>query len=646
MSKMTLLPLVLLLGCSEHGKTPEPFGVPITGGTMTVSRDGTRAVISDPDRDRILQVDLASEQVISETPLDVGDEPGRVVEDAAGRMHVALRRGGALATLDTAGAIVERRSVCPEPRGLAYDTTTDLVHVACSGGELVTFRAAGGAPTRSLRLERDLRDVVVNGANLIVTRFRNAEMLTIDPTGAIVGRVLPPTVPRFDFGGPTDLGPDTGSGGAPGGGSFEAPASTAWRTIAMPDGRLVMSHQRRVKNVLDTETPGGYGGSCGGGPLEDAVTVVTPGQTPQAVARIGRGALPVDIAASRSGDKIAVAVAGSREVIVVSSIALSSPDEDTCEPPNPTPCGDFPGGDDGGSGMTGGGSGGTAPPSSEPDPKMGECCEDKDRDGSCDDDDDEDEDGDSERLGPPTSLGWTPSGDLVIFYPEAPALIVRTQGTGLSHRIDLPGGARNDAGRNVFHRQTAIGVSCASCHPEGRDDGMVWNFASLGVRRTQSLAGNILDRAPYHWAGDEASLPVLLDDVFAKRMSGGILNDRQKNALGPWLNRIPAPAPTVADPAAAARGAAIFEAPAVGCVSCHNGALLTNNLMFNVGTGGTFKVPSLLGVGDRAPFLHNGCAQTLMDRFINCSGGPGAHGDTSKLSADQLKDLVAYLESL
>ena len=646
MSKMTLLPLVLLLGCSEHGKTPEPFGVPITGGTMTVSRDGSRAVISDPDRDRVVQVDLASEQVISETQLDVGDEPGRVVEDAAGRMHVALRRGGAIATLDETGAITDRRSVCPEPRGLAYDTTTDLVHVACSGGELVTLAAAGGAPTRTLRLDRDLRDVVVTGANLTVTRFRTAEILTIDPTGAIVNRVMPPTVPRFDFG-MGDLGP---GGGAGSGGSFGAPASTAWRTIALPDGRLVMSHQRRVKSVLDSQSPGGYGGSCGGGPLEDAVTVVTPGQAPQAVARIGRGALPVDIAASRSGDKIAVAVAGSREVIVTSSIALTAPDEDKCEPPNPTPCGDFPGGDDGGSGMTGGGGSGTSPPSG-PDPTMGECCEDKDRDGSCDDDDDDDddqgEDDDSQRLGPPTSLGWTPSGDLVIFYPEAPALIIRTQGTGLSHRINLPGGARNDAGRNVFHRQTAIGVACASCHPEGRDDGIVWNFASDGVRRTQSLAGNILDRAPYHWTGDESSLPVLLDDVFAKRMSGGILNERQKAALGPWLNRIPAPAAsTTQDPAAVARGAAIFETPAVGCVSCHNGLLMTNNLKFNVGTGGMFKVPSLLGVGDRAPFLHNGCAQTLMDRFINCSGGPGAHGDTSKLSPEQLNDLVAYLESL
>ncbi len=644
MSMKTLLPLVLVVGCSEHGKTPEPFGVPITGGTMMVTADGSRAVIADPDRDRILQVDLAKETISSETALQKGDEPGRVVEDAAGRIHVGLRHGGALVTLDSTGAILERRDVCAEPRGVAYEAATDRVHVACSGGELVSFPAAGGAAVRSLKIERDLRDVIVTNAGLRVTKFRTAEVLTLDANGAIVSRVTPPTVPRFDFGG----GLDTTGGGAPQDGSFPAPASTAWRTIALADGRLVMSHQRRARNILDSQSPGGYGGQCGGGPIEDALTVIPPdgtGAGPMPVARVGRGALPVDIAVSRAGDKIAVATAGSRKVTVTStSVALTTPDEDKCEPPDPQPCPEFPPGDDappppnGGSGMTGGG----------PSPDMGTCCEDKDRNGQCDDrdDDDDDQGEDEQRLGPPTSLGWTPSGDLLVYYPEGPAIVVRTQGTDNAHRIELSGGRANDAGRNVFHRQTSIGIACASCHPEGRDDGITWLFASDGARRTQSLAGHILDRAPYHWTGDESSLPMLMDDVFSKRMSGGILDERQKSALGPWLNRIPAPAPSSGDAAAVERGLAIFEAPNVGCVSCHNGALFTNNQRFNVGTGGTFKVPSLLGVANRAPFLHTGCAPTLMDRFTTCAGPAGVHGDTSKLSPEQLKDLVAYLESL
>jgi cytochrome c peroxidase len=58
-----------------------------------------------------------------------------------------------------------------------------------------------------------------------------------------------------------------------------------------------------------------------------------------------------------------------------------------------------------------------------------------------------------------------------------------------------------------------------------------------------------------------------------------------------------------------------------------------------------FKPPSLLGVAARPPFMHDGCARTLRDRFGSCGGGD-AHGKTSHLTAAQLDDLTAYLESL
>src|SRR5512143_1196691 len=81
-----------------------PWGVPITGGTLLVTRDGNRAAIADPDRDRILIVDLRG-FVVSETiALPPGSEPGRLVEDGAGRIHVALRGAGELWTW-SAGAV-------------------------------------------------------------------------------------------------------------------------------------------------------------------------------------------------------------------------------------------------------------------------------------------------------------------------------------------------------------------------------------------------------------------------------------------------------------------------------------------------------------------------------------------------------------
>jgi mono/diheme cytochrome c family protein len=209
----------------------------------------------------------------------------------------------------------------------------------------------------------------------------------------------------------------------------------------------------------------------------------------------------------------------------------------------------------------------------------------------------------------------------------------------------LPGGRGYDAGRKVFHKQTQIGLACASCHPEGREDGLVWDFVEFGKRRTQNLAGHILERAPYHWVGDMDTLPTLMDDVFAVRMSGGNLSERQKRSLGPWLDRLPAPSPAVVAADAIERGKQIYQSPEVGCATCHNGPLYTNNLLVDVGTGGNFKVPSLLGIGARAPFMHDGCAKTLTDRFTVC-GNSNLHGNTSHLTPAQIADLVAYLESL
>ncbi len=607
------LPFALLIGCHSEGRTPPPWGVPMTGGTMLVTRDGTHAVIADPDRDRIVSVDLVTRAVTSELALTPGDEPGRVIEDGAGRIHVALRRGGSLLTLAnaTTGEVLVRRYACTEPRGLAWDAATDLVHVACAGGELVSFAAAEGGAVRQLRLDRDLRDVIVQGDHLVVTRFRTAEILTLDAQGAIATRQAPPIVQRF---GGFSLPDGEGSGGssptAPGesresAGIIDAIPAIAWRTIALPDGRLVMTHQRQLQDTLDAEQEGGYGSDCGGGPVEAAVTVVDPASgLLQAVSPLASGALPLDIATTVAGDRLAIVIAGNRQVVVTDTFALGRPDQGECPPPSPE----------------------------EPRPPD-------------DDDDDKDDQGDDGH-GAPTSVAFRPNGDLLVFYPEQSALEIRSA-TGVgSAFVTLPGARGYDAGRAVFHAQTAIGVACASCHPEGREDGLVWDFAEFGKRRTQSLAGHILERAPYHWSGDMATLPVLMDDVFAVRMAGGPLTEIQKRSLGPWLDRIPAPpAIAAADPTTIERGRAVFERADVGCLACHNGDLFTNKLLLDVGTGGAFKVPSLLGVASRAPFMHDGCAPTLMARFTTC-GNSSRHGETSQLAPTELADLVAYLESL
>lgn len=588
MRKLVAL-VVVLAACGLDKEPPpppdaHPWGVPISGGTLLVSQDGSRAVVGDPDRDRIVVVDLAARTVTHEIALTPGDEPGRMVEDAAGRIDVALRRGGAIVTLDpVAGTILLRRPVCAEPRGLAYSPTDNSIIVACTDGQLVTFPAGRGDATRRVQLDRDLRDVVVSGDQLVVTRFRTADIITLDATGAVVSQTAPPTVTRDDF----DL--DTGQVS-----TVDADAEVAWRTVGLADGRVIMTHQRHLQKPLGTMQTGGYGGGCHGGPVEDAITVSAPGGTPIAVMPGMFSVLPVDIAVSPDQTMIGVVDAGQQMVRTFSATALSTVDPGGCPP------------------------------------------------GFVDN-----ENAYFDGFGAPTSVAFTPTNDLIAFYPEAPALVIHPGNFTGDHSISLPGGVGYDAGRELFHTVAGVGLACASCHPEGRDDGQVWEFSEFGFRRTQSVAGHILQRAPYHWTGDQADLPSLLSEVFEHRMAGGPLTPSQVRDIGPWLDRIPAPAPVGTDAAAIARGQALFESADVGCVQCHNGPLMTTNQRVDVGTGGTFKVPSLRGVVARPPYLHDGCAPTLIDRLTSSQcGGGDRHGHTSQLDAGQLADLVAYVESL
>ena len=54
------------------------------------------------------------------------------------------------------------------------------------------------APARTLQLDRDLRDVVVQGDKLLVSTFRKAELLVVGDAG-VVERLTPPRVaPAFN----------------------------------------------------------------------------------------------------------------------------------------------------------------------------------------------------------------------------------------------------------------------------------------------------------------------------------------------------------------------------------------------------------------------------------------------------------------
>lgn len=198
-----------------------------------------------------------------------------------------------------------------------------------------------------------------------------------------------------------------------------------------------------------------------------------------------------------------------------------------------------------------------------------------------------------------------------------------------------------------FYELGSAMISCASCHPDGGEDGHTWRLQATGgePRRTISVGNGLLATAPYHWAGDLHDLDALWSDVAVTRMGKPI---EATGDLGAWLDELPAPAPhTTPDPTRVERGATLFADPVVGCATCHVPPTFQSEQSRNVATGGEFQVPSLIGISARLPTMHDGCAETLMDRFTDTAcGGGDHHGVTSHLTSEDLASLVAFLETL
>lgn len=238
-----------------------------------------------------------------------------------------------------------------------------------------------------------------------------------------------------------------------------------------------------------------------------------------------------------------------------------------------------------------------------------------------------------------TSVAFDPSGRLLIQGRDTHALEI----VGIAS-VPLGASLPKALGMELFYRPTTLGVACATCHPEGADDGVTWPLQFEGKRRTQVVARRISQTAPLHWRGQLGDMRALLQDTLVGRMGGELPDDPAMLALGEFMDRLPAlvpPRPT--DDPDAVEGKAIFDR--LGCGQCHVGEFFTDNLNHDIGTGAEFQTPSLLGVAHRLPVMHDGCAVTLLDRFGEC-GGDARHGAWEELSSEELSQLVAFLETL
>lgn len=223
------------------------------------------------------------------------------------------------------------------------------------------------------------------------------------------------------------------------------------------------------------------------------------------------------------------------------------------------------------------------------------------------------------------------------------------------------------AGRKLFFsavdprmNNPATGISCGTCHLEGREDGHVWNFPD-GPRQTPSLQGRMLmQTAPFHWNGEFPDLLAFMSHTVTNRMGGSGVSAAMEQQVAAFIESMPvADNPYKNTPAdVVARGKAAFDK--AECGTCHGGVAFTDNTFADVGTfvktgnvvddlsflpKGGLNTPSLLGVARTAPFLHDGSAQSLKARILT-GKSLDQHGKTSRLADGEVDDLVSYLKTL
>ncbi|MBS1265655.1 MAG: Hydrazine synthase subunit gamma [Acidimicrobiaceae bacterium] len=189
-------------------------------------------------------------------------------------------------------------------------------------------------------------------------------------------------------------------------------------------------------------------------------------------------------------------------------------------------------------------------------------------------------------------------------------------------------------------------ITCASCHLDGDIDGRTWPFDD-GPRNTPPVRG-LTATFPFHWSGDRVDLFDFQKTIIDIQAGTG-LSEEENKQLAAFLGfREVPPSPYPVDNS---RGEQVFGE--VGCAACHFGSSFTDGLRHDVGTalgpdetkGPMIDTPTLLGLYDTPPYLHDGSAATLRDVF-SLAVDSSPHARATDLTDSQVDDLVAYLLSL
>jgi len=230
-------------------------------------------------------------------------------------------------------------------------------------------------------------------------------------------------------------------------------------------------------------------------------------------------------------------------------------------------------------------------------------------------------------------------------------------------------------------------LSCASCHVNGEHDGRTWDFTDRGegLRNTPPLLGRRgTGQGRVHWSANFDEIQDFEHDIRNAFGGDGFMFDADFNtgtrnqplgdpkvgisyeldALAAYLSSLDKVRPS---PYRNPDGSLTFDALAgktlfqqLNCQSCHVGNDFTDSPSGALHDVGTLKpssgqrlgqpltrldTPTLRGLWETPPYLHDGSAATLMD-VLAVANPNDLHGFTSSLSQTEKQQLAAYLSQL
>ncbi len=579
---------------------PEAYRSPIA---LALSADSSRLLVANQGSGSVALVDLKSGTVVAEVA--TGDRPAGVALSADGRTGVVSHWYGSdvaiLAVSTDALKVTGRVEVGPEPRGVALSADGKTAYVAIgASNEVARVDLATKALTGRLTVGREPRGLAISpDGTRLVTGDARSESMTVISLGAWKVECSLPLVGCANL-----------------------------RQVAFgPDGKEAYVANMQNRGMATTESNIDLGWVLG----QRLSRVRVDGKTPVEVISLDpKGKAVGDVhgvAISRDGKHIAVSAGGTHEVLLLRADGTRLPWRD----------------------------------------KVGRDLISPELLNN---------DGRYRRVmvgGRPTELAFSPDGltvyaanyldDSIQAIDFASARLVKTIDLGGPKTLSL-----TRRGEALFHdanRSSNSWYSCNTCHSDGHTNGLDfdtmndgwhdYSTAHLLSRKKVPTLRRVAQTGPWTWHGWQTSLDEATIESFTKSMQGKRPSAAESKAVVAFLATLDFPRNPNRDQdgglsTAAKRGEQVFRSSKAACVSCHSGPEFTDGKVHEVGLEDSrdvyrgFNPPSLRGVYDKDPYLHDGRAKTLRDA-LNGPHNPEDLGG-SALSLTEMDDLIAYLKSL